>query len=81
MHDVKKKSVMVYLNPEIVAKARELGLNISKICENALKMAIEGLGSLYKENKTENCGMCGGWDSNPRRPTPAGLKPAPFSRF
>ena|GEM_PF-2313026 len=23
---------------------------------------------------------CGGWDSNPRRPTPAGLKPAPFDR-
>ncbi len=23
---------------------------------------------------------CGGWDSNPRRPTPTGLKPAPFDR-
>ena len=21
---------------------------------------------------------CGGWDLNPRRPTPAGLEPAPF---
>jgi len=81
MHDVNKKSVMVYLDPKIVAKARELGLNISKTCENALKMAIEELGEFYKENKPENCKKCGGWDSNPRRPTPAGLKPAPFSRF
>ena len=23
---------------------------------------------------------CGGWASNPRRPTPTGLKPAPFGR-
>ncbi len=22
---------------------------------------------------------CGGWDLNPRRPTPAGLKPAPLT--
>ena len=25
-------------------------------------------------------GWCGGWASNPRRPTPTGLKPAPFGR-
>ncbi len=23
---------------------------------------------------------CGGWDLNPRRPTPTGLKPAPFDQ-
>ena len=23
---------------------------------------------------------CGGWDSNPRRPTPTGLEPAPFGQ-
>jgi|YelNatPaOPRAMG01_1025707.scaffolds.fasta_scaffold06057_8 post-segregation antitoxin (ccd killing protein) len=54
MHDVNKKSVMVYLDPKIVAEARELGLNISKICENALKMAIEQLRPLYKKNNPEN---------------------------
>jgi post-segregation antitoxin (ccd killing protein) len=43
MHDVNKKSVMVYLDPKVVAEARELGLNISKICENALKEAIKRL--------------------------------------
>jgi post-segregation antitoxin (ccd killing protein) len=31
------------IDPKVVAEARELGLNISKICENALKMAIEQL--------------------------------------
>ena len=50
MHDVNKKSVMVYLDPKIVAKAREIGLNISKICENALREAIRRL-------KSENCGI------------------------
>jgi post-segregation antitoxin (ccd killing protein) len=37
MKEGRKKNVMVYLEPEIVKKAREIGLNISKICENALK--------------------------------------------
>jgi post-segregation antitoxin (ccd killing protein) len=29
----RKKSVMVYLDPKVVAEARELGLNILKICK------------------------------------------------
>ena len=43
MRDVNKKSVMVYLDPEVVKEARELGLNISRICENALREAIRRL--------------------------------------
>jgi len=34
---------MVYLDPKVVEEARELGLNISKVCENALKEAIRRL--------------------------------------
>jgi post-segregation antitoxin (ccd killing protein) len=50
VRDVNKKSVMVYLDPEVVKEARELGLNISRICENALREAIRRL-------KGENCGI------------------------
>jgi post-segregation antitoxin (ccd killing protein) len=46
----RKKSVMVYLDPKVVAEARELGLNILKICENALKKAIKRL----KGQKSKN---------------------------
>jgi post-segregation antitoxin (ccd killing protein) len=68
MHDVNKKSIMVYLDPKIVAEARELGLNISRICENALKMAIEQLKPLYKKNSAENYERwCGRRDLNPGR--------------
>jgi len=39
--------ISAYLDEEVVQKARELGLNRSKICENALREAIERLkGSL-----------------------------------
>ena len=34
---------MVYLNPKVMKEARELGLNISRIYENALKEAIRRL--------------------------------------
>jgi post-segregation antitoxin (ccd killing protein) len=35
-----KMNTTVYLNPELTNLAKELGLNISKTCENALKLAI-----------------------------------------
>ena len=40
----KKASVVITLDPESVKKARDLGLNISKICQNALDEAIRRLG-------------------------------------
>jgi len=43
MRKGKKKNVVIYLDPEIVKEARDLGLNISKISENALKEAIRRL--------------------------------------
>jgi len=39
----RKVTVGIYVNEKIVKKAREIGLNLSKISENALKKAIERL--------------------------------------
>ena len=36
----KKITVGIYVDEQIVKKAKELGLNISKLCENCLKEAI-----------------------------------------
>ena len=36
---------------------------------------LEKINESAKSNENQ---WCGGWDLNPRRPTPAGLKPAPF---
>ena len=48
----KKATVGITLPPEMVRKAREYGLNISKICENALKIYIKRL----EESETETNG-------------------------
>ena len=39
----KKAQVQITLPPELLQKARDLGLNLSKITENALKQYIEAL--------------------------------------
>ena len=39
----KKAQVQITLLPEVIIKARNLGLNISKITENSLKQAIIAL--------------------------------------
>jgi hypothetical protein len=51
----KKARTTLYIDTEIVKEARELGLNISKTCEIALKQAIEQLGALYNKNKPKDC--------------------------
>ena len=43
-------------------------------CDESEKI-VEELEKL--KQGVDSC-WCGGWDLNPRRPTPAGLKPAPF---
>ncbi len=48
-----KGTTTVYLNDEIAKLARDLGLNISKTCENALKTAIARLQGNYAENNGE----------------------------
>ena len=45
-----KKNVMIYIEEEIAEEAKEIGLNISKICENALKEAIRRLRGSYQQN-------------------------------
>jgi len=70
----KKINASVYMDAEIIRKARELGLNISKTCENALKEAIKRLERSDCENNNENCPSdssnnvwCGRRDLNPGR--------------
>ncbi len=42
----KKRNVLLYMDEEIVEKAKKIGLNISQYCENCLKQAIERLEGL-----------------------------------
>ena len=46
---VTKSNVTIYLNAELANLAREMGLNLSKTCENALKQAINRLQWKYPE--------------------------------
>ncbi len=75
MRDVNKKSVMVYLDPKVVKEARELGLNLSKVSENALKEAIRRLKGESCQNilnshfsDTSESEEWTGRDLNPRPP-------------
>ncbi|HIE18697.1 TPA: hypothetical protein EYP75_03125 [Candidatus Bathyarchaeota archaeon] len=45
----RKKNVVITLNPELVEKAKNLGLNISKVCENALIQAFKALEEVFNE--------------------------------
>jgi len=47
----KRQVTALTLDPEVVKEARELGLNISKVAENALKGAISAL----KRGKAVDC--------------------------
>ena len=59
-----KKNLMITVEEDLIKQAKELGLNISKICENALKLYIQRLqginneiisnSSTSQQNKTEN---------------------------
>lgn len=55
----KKANVVITLPPELVVKARELGLNISKISENALREYIRRLEGVSSQTMT-NGGTIGG---------------------
>ena len=50
----RKVKVTINLEPEVVKKAKDLGLNISKICENALKEYIWRLTGSNLNNTSEN---------------------------
>ena len=55
-----RKLVTMRIDPNVWRKARELGLNISKTCENALKLEIQRA----KMNKCRK-DWCSGRDLNP----------------
>ena len=45
-----KKNVMIRVNAEVAERAKDIGLNISKVCENALFRAVEAMEAAYGEN-------------------------------
>lgn len=49
----KKKSTCLYLDREVVGTARRTGLNLSKICENAL---VEAVGCLNGPKREDGLG-------------------------
>ena len=53
-HTQMKKRVNIYLDAEIVEKAHNLGLNISRIAENALKQAINRINGAYSKKETNS---------------------------
>jgi post-segregation antitoxin (ccd killing protein) len=49
-----KKNVMIRIDKEVIHKAKELGLNISKVSENALKRAVAALEQTKPQNETKS---------------------------
>ena len=68
----KKITIGIYVDEEVVRKAKEIGLNISKISENALKEVIE---KILSSNLRKVAGPLG---FEPRISGSAGQRPNPF---
>ena len=60
----KKAQVQITLIPEVAKKAHALGLNISKVSENALKQAINSLEQTKSQN---NCFSLSEGSLSPKR--------------
>ena len=45
----------IRIDEDVLREAKALGLNVSKVAENALKQAIEQLRPLYGKKKLRNC--------------------------
>ena len=79
-----KAKLTLLIESEIIERAKNLGLNISRFCENALKIGIEALTNSFQkiaQNQTassEKGGFgtvgserwWGSWDLNPGSPAP-----------
>jgi post-segregation antitoxin (ccd killing protein) len=69
-----KKKVSILLDKEILERAHELGINISKVCENTLKLYIQAIEQARKKEQAflgeASCGQEGSME--PR----AGFGPA-----
>ena len=78
-----KIRVNLTIDEEVKKKAEELGLNLSKVAENALKEAVRRLEAKDSQEDLvfsvnafgEKGSWCGRWDSDPRRPAPQGPEP------
>ena len=46
----RKVRTTVYIDPGVLREAQEMGLNVSKTCENSLKLAIRQMLTVYDEN-------------------------------
>ena len=45
---------MIRVDAEIAERAKNIGLNISKVCENALFRAVEAMEQAYGENTSDS---------------------------
>ena len=75
VHTVKSKGrIYQYLVvEEYLGQGRRRVILRMRLEEAVKKLLGEG-----GEHGAEGAEWCGGWDLNPRRPTPTGLEPAPF---
>ncbi len=65
----------LYLDDELVRKARALGLNISKVAENCLRKAIEALESAQSEKDSGEMVARGRFELPSEGPKPPILVP------
>ena len=61
----KKVRTNLYIDSETLREAQELGLNISKTCENALKIVIERIKPFYSQKNVENASKDNDWWDRP----------------
>ena len=79
---IKKKGKQYYLyrewyDPE-TRKRRSKSLGNVELIDRLLQVIEEQGLTIESAIQLLSGGWCGGWDLNPRRPTPAGPQPAPF---
>ena len=77
-----KTLTSIYINKKLLETAKELGLNISKICEHALKLYIQAIKQADQQiiNKREGtetvgCRVAGGVGFEPTTTSLGGLRP------
>ena len=66
-----KRDAVLYLDKELVEKSSELGVNLSKTFENALKQLVNAYSNVNPINDNESSKVQNGWWAGPdlnRRP-------------
>jgi nucleoid DNA-binding protein len=72
-----KKKVSILLDKEILEKAHELGINISKVCENSLRLYIQAIEQAKQKERVQILGE-GRFKEGSEEPR-AGIEPATCS--